>query len=129
MNTPLTIAVLPGELTVCRLAPDAVIPDWAFHGDVQCVTRTAYELSIICGSNAVPADVKSERGWRAFKVEGPLDFSLVGILASLATALAEAQISIFAVSTFDTDYILVRSADLEAARAALSEAGHHLVGP
>jgi hypothetical protein len=88
------------------------------------ITRTREELSIVCESSQVPAEIPAERGWRCMQVGGPLDFSLVGVLASLAEPLARAGIPIFAISTFDTDYILVRSTQIEAAIAALELAGH-----
>jgi hypothetical protein len=85
------------------------------------ITRTADELSIVCEESLAPAGAKVQPGWRAFKVEGPLDFSLTGIMATLAAPLATAKISLFAVATFDTDYLLVSERDLEAAIAALAE--------
>ena len=88
------------------------------------ITRSASELSIVCGSEQVPADVLAQRGYRGLAVRGPLDFSLVGIMASLAGALAAASVSIFVVSTYDTDYLFVRDADFGRAAAALRGAGH-----
>ena len=120
--TRLTLTLLPDRLAVCRLAPDAALPPWlAWDGGLISLTRTADELSIVCAEERVPGDVQAERGWRAFKVLGPLDFALTGILAGLAAPLAEAGISLFALSTYDTDYILVRAADLERALAALRQ--------
>jgi hypothetical protein len=115
---PLKISMLPESLAICRLDPDAGLPDWLFWGaDFISVSRTAEELSIVCSAGDVPAEVTAERDWRAFKVEGPLDFALTGILARLAVPLAEAGIGLFAVSTYDTDYLLVREAALgQAAR-------------
>jgi hypothetical protein len=121
-----SLRVLPGRLAVCKLAPHADIPDWARFGDLISITRTAAELSIVCAQPLVPKEVKAERDWRAFEVIGPLDFNLVGILAALASTLAEAGISIFALSTYDTDYLLVREVELERAASALVEAGHSL---
>ena len=85
------------------------------------VTRTAHELSIVCPSGAVPAAVACEAGWTAFTVEGKLEFSAVGVLAAILNPLAEAGISILSISTFDTDYVLVRTATLDAAKAALRQ--------
>ena len=122
MPTRLRLSVLDERLAVCRLTPDAALPDWlAWDGALTAVCRTAEELSLVCREAEVPAEVRAERGWRAFKVAGPLDFALTGILASLAGPLAEAGISLFAVSTFDTDYLLVREADFERARTVLAQ--------
>ena len=124
----LTLVVLADQFAICRLAPDAAVPAWAWHGAFVSVTRTAEELSIVCDEAAVPEAVAPvERGWRALRVAGALDFALVGILARLSAPLAEAGISIFAISTFDTDYLLVRAADLAAAIEVLGAAGHDVV--
>ena len=117
----LGLSVLDDPLAVCRLAPGAALPDWlSWSGKLTAVCRTPEELSLVCLERDVPDDVRAERGWRAFKVEGPLDFALTGVLAGLAAPLAEAGISIFAISTFDTDYLLVRAADLDGARSVLA---------
>jgi hypothetical protein len=118
--------LLPGLLAVCRLDPAEPLPAWALPGAsaLVSITRTAGELSVVCAQEAVPDGVRSERDWRCLMVEGPLDFSLTGVLAALLTPLAEAGVSIFALSTFDTDYLLVRAAQLDTAIAALSAAGH-----
>jgi len=118
----LTLSLTSGRLAVCRLAPDAAVPTELLraHPEFLSITRTADELSIVCPEELAPAGAKVQPGWRAFKVEGPLDFSLTGIMATLATPLATAKISLFAVATFDTDYLLVQERDLEAAIAALS---------
>jgi hypothetical protein len=117
---------MPGSLAICRLAPDAPLPSWAAAGRFFSITRTAEELSIVCAEDDAPADVKAEKEWRALKAEGPLDFSAIGIIASLAVPLAAEGISLFVVSTFDTDYILVKQERLEAATAALARAGHRI---
>lgn len=119
-ETRLTLSLLPETLAVARLPAGALLPGWVDWSDpFVTVSRTRDELSVVCPEARVPGDVRAERGWRGFKVEGPLDFALTGILARLAAPLAEAGISIFAVSTYDTDYLLVRAADLEAATAVL----------
>ncbi|MEM6456401.1 MAG: ACT domain-containing protein [Acidobacteriota bacterium] len=119
----LTLTILPTDLVVCRLPPGADWPAWATSGPLVSISRTADELSVVCAAADVPDDVpatmRCEPDWRAFKVEGPLDFGLTGVLASLANPLAEAKISIFAISTFDTDYVLVKAVDLDAAAAVL----------
>ena len=90
----------------------------------HAIVRTAEELSIVCAEQAVPPGVICQRGWRGLKVAGPLDFALTGVLASLAGPLAEAAVSIFAISTYDTDYLLIREVQLDTAIDALRRAGH-----
>jgi hypothetical protein len=120
----LHLTPLPGTYAVCRLAPDEPLPEWATRGDFITITRTGGELSVVCPEGAVPEGVRREAGWRCLGVVGTLDFSLVGVLASLVVPLAEAGVSVFAVSTFDTDYLLVRETDLGRATIALRDAGH-----
>jgi uncharacterized protein len=120
----LALDVLPERFAVVRLAADAAVPAWARGGSLVSVTRTADELSIVCPEAAVPAGLPAQRDFRGLRVRGPLDFSAVGVLASLAGPLAAAGVSLFALSTYDTDYLLVRAADLERALAALAGAGH-----
>ena len=123
-----TLRVLDGELAVCRLPADAPAPPIPAGAALFAVTRTRDELSIVCPRAAAPADAEVEPGWRALGVAGPLDFGLTGILTSLATPLAAARISIFAISTYDTDYVLVRDSALPAAIDALRDAGHTVSG-
>jgi hypothetical protein len=123
----LELQPLGAVYAVSRLAADAEIPDWA-RGELVSLTRTADELSVVSEAETVPKGVRSERGWRALRVSGPLDLSLVGVLAELSGVLARAEVSLFAVSTFDTDYLLVRERDLERALAALESAGHRVGG-
>ncbi len=122
--TSLNLTVMQERLAICRLAADAPLPIWAAGGPLVSITRTADELSIVCLEEQAPDDVTVERGWRCLKVEGPLDFALTGILADLAGVLASAGISIFAISTFDTDYLLVKEETLDGAVEALTVAGH-----
>eukprot|EP00035_Acanthoeca_spectabilis_P003031 m.90853 g.90853 ORF g.90853 m.90853 type:complete len:139 (+) comp11893_c0_seq1:297-713(+) len=124
----LTLRVLEAELLVARLSAGATVPEWAlqWHPPITSVTRTEAELSIIAPVSAgkLPPDAKVEAGWRALVVAGPLDFALVGILADIARTLADSNVSIFALSTYDTDYILVKESSLKQAREALLAAGH-----
>jgi len=120
------------RLAVCRLDASAVLPDWlADRGGFVSVTRTTEELSIICPDEFVPPGVRCERGFRLLKVEGPLPFDAIGIIARLAGVLAAAQISLIAVGTFDTDYVLIKDDRRESAIAALRAAGFEvtLEGP
>jgi hypothetical protein len=119
----LRLALLSDRLAVCRLSPDAAPPAWAAKG-FSSVTRTRDELSVVCLDEAVPPAVRCERGWRALRVAGPLEFGLVGVVASLAEPLARAGVPIFVLSTFDTDYLLVKEERLAEATAALAAAGH-----
>lgn len=115
------------ELAVCRLGADDVVPGWArdpASGPITSITRTPDELSIVVSAGAVPDGIRAERGWRALAVRGPLDFSLTGVLAGLATPLAEADVPIFVVSTHDTDWLLVKATKIDDAVAALRSAGH-----
>jgi uncharacterized protein len=121
----MNLSLSKDHLTVCQLTSDAPIPAWAAQAKAfVSITRTADELSIVCTEGLAPKDVKQETGWRAFKIKGPLDFGLTGILASVLDPLARAGISIFALSTFHTDYILVKADKVEAAAQALRTAGH-----
>jgi hypothetical protein len=122
----LALDVLDVHLAICRMNHDAPIPSWLPRttSPLTAIVRTDDELSVVCPAAEVPGDVHHEGPWRALKVAGPLDFALVGILARLSAALADAGISIFAISTFDTDYLLVRGDTLDGAVAALRAAGH-----
>jgi hypothetical protein len=118
----LTLRLLRDTLAVSRLEPAEAVPDWA-RGEIVSITRTPDELSIVCSSALVPARVRCERGWRAFRVEGVLDLELTGIALALSAPLASAGVPVFLISTFDTDYLLVRERDLASAERALSAAG------
>lgn len=119
----LTLRLLPETFAICRFAPDATLPAWAMGGAFWSVTRTAEELSVVCAA-PVPDNVLAERGWRGLQVVGPLDFALTGILAGLTAPLAEAGVSIFALSTYDTDYLLVKAERIETAIAVLQGVGY-----
>ncbi len=120
----LTLIIFPQLFAVCRLHPDGFIPHWALLGDFVSLTRTKTELSIICPEENVPEDAQAERGWRCIKIDGPFDFSVAGVHASVALPLAEADISTMAVATYDTDHILVKAEELEHTVQALTRAGH-----
>ncbi len=122
----LLLNLLPGRYSVCRLAADAEIPAWVQYGDFFSITRTAAELSLVCGEAVVPAGIRCEPGWRALRLEGPFAFDQIGILTAVLAPLARAGVSVFALSTFDTDYVLVKEHLLERARSALAAAGHRL---
>ena len=123
------LTLLSESFAVCRLSSPQRPPSW-FHyqGDLASITYTSDECSIVCLEGIVPYDVQAERGWRAIKVTGPLDFSLTGVLASLATPLANARIPLFALSTFDTDYLLIQETFIIHAQETLIQSGHTFVG-
>ncbi len=123
---PLKLVRMDGLFAICRLGRDAAIPAWATAGDFFSVTRTADELSIVCSTSAVPDGVQVDAGWRCLRVAGAMSLSLVGVLASLTDPLAVAGISVFAISTFDTDYLLLKETVLEAAIDVLRRAGHEV---
>ncbi len=122
----LTLKILPNRLAVCRLNADAPLPDWIDESDFSSVTRTEAELTIVCDQELVASGTTSETGWRCIKVEGPLDFSEIGIVFSLTQPLAESGVSVFLISTFDTDYLMVKEKDLANAIDALSAQGHQV---
>ena len=125
-NASLRLSVLEERLAVCRLDPPAEIPAWATGAPFFSVTRTPDELSIVCPEERVPAGVTCERGWRAFKFEGPFEFGMMGVLASVAAPLAQSEVSILAIATYDTDYVLVEESQLVLAMQALRERGHEV---
>jgi hypothetical protein len=120
--------VLDELYAIARCDPDASLPQWATGGHFWSVTRSDSELSIVCREEDVPRDASAERGWCALEVAGPLDFSLTGVVSSLVTPLAEAEVPLFVLSTFETDYLLVRERDLARSVEALSAAGHSIDG-
>jgi hypothetical protein len=122
----LELSLLPEQFIIVRLGSRAPLPAWATQGRFFSVTRTPDELSIVCTREQVPEALRNETHWRAFKVRGPMALTEIGVLASLATPLAEAQISIFVVSTFETDYVLVNSEQLPDAIRVLRKAGHKI---
>jgi uncharacterized protein len=125
----LTLSILPEQYAVCRLEPNGHIPHWALLGDdFISLTRTRTELSIVCIEDNVPQDIRAERGWRCVKVEGHFDFSLAGIHASLAIPLAQANISVLAVATYETDHLLIQKDFLEEAMNVLARSGHLIKG-
>lgn len=121
------LSLLPDVLAVCRLESSEPIPEWATRIGFFSVSRTTDQLSIVCANSEVSDNVRASRGWRAIKIEGPLDLDLVGILVSVAVPLAHAGIGILPIGTFDTDYILVRDRQLPQAIKALRTTGFHIV--
>ena len=124
--TSLNLEVVPGTFAVTKLAASSPAPDWSTAGHFTSLTRTSEELSIVCLEENVPAEARSERGWSCLSVAGTLDFSMVGVIASLAGPLAEAGIPVLVISTFDTDYLLVKAAQFESAVLVLGQLGHRV---
>lgn len=123
----LTMKLLKEKFGVCRLDKNSLIPEWSQNGNFLSVTRTSDELSIVCDEDSIPNDVKCEKDWRILKVEGPLDFSLIGILSKISTILVQKGISIFAISTYDTDYILVKDRDIKDAIDSLTKEHYEII--
>jgi|SRR5579863_4624689 hypothetical protein len=126
-NHQLKFRRLSGLYAIVRLDPDALVPDWATKGEFTSITRTTDELSIVCPVENLPPDVRSSHRWICLKLKGPFRFSLTGVLQSFIGPLSYGQISIFAISTFDTDYVLVQEQFLDAALDVLLHAGHELI--
>jgi len=120
----LTFRQLPGFFSIVRLAANAPVPAWATNGDFTSITRTAEELSIVCPANNIPNEIDAGLRWICLKLEGPFPFSQTGVLLSFIERLSNNGIPIFAVSTYDTDYVLVQEEFAEATLQALQKAGH-----
>lgn len=106
------------------------MPGWAHSGEFSCVVGTPGETSIVCVQDVIPPDeegIAVESGWVAFELEGPFPFAMTGVLASFIQPLAEASVPVFAISTFDTDYVLIKRENQKQALTALAEAGHQLI--
>lgn len=121
---PQTLFLFPDIFAICRLEKGSALPQWVQTDPFFSLTGTPDELSLVCAAGPVPVDVQADCGWRCFKLQGPFPFSLTGILNSVTIPLAQADIGIFAISTYDTDYVLVKEFALEQALLALTEAGH-----
>lgn len=124
---PLALMLLPETYAVCKLPPDAPIPPLPLSAALVAVTLTHDELSLVLPEEAAPAGAQVAGGWRALRVAGVLDFTLTGVLAGLAQPLAEAGISVFALSTYDTDYLLTPTVSLATALDVLRAAGYTII--
>lgn len=118
------LEIVSGLYSVCRLPPGSDIPEWVDGSPFVNVTLTATELSVVCQADLVPSDVDSETGFRLLSVLGPLAFDAVGIISDITRVLAETGISVFVVSTYETDYVLVRETDLDLATSALRHSNY-----
>jgi uncharacterized protein len=124
VGTSLKLKVIPGSFAVVQLPAEAEVPSWAYGPGFFTVTRTDEELSVLCLADRVPRQQAGERGWACLQLVGPFEFSLTGILLSVLEPLAQAGVGIFAISTFNTDYVLVKHHQLATAVDALRGAGH-----
>ncbi len=133
MGLKLNLRIIDGSYSICRLDASSKIPDWALKGDFYSMVKTKDELSIVCESKNVPtvksstAKIEEEKKWGLIKIEGPLDLNLTGVSASLLTPLAKGKVNIFAVSTYDTDYLLVKIEKLQVAKQILEKSGFNFV--
>jgi hypothetical protein len=127
-NLLLRLLGVAGRFAVCKLPPESAVPAWATASDVFSITRTVEELSVVCRQEMVPTGINAEVDWRCLRVAGTMPFTLVGVLASLTRPVAAAGVGVFAVSTFDTDYLFFNDADFQMAVAALRRAGHSVEG-
>lgn len=121
------LKLLPDGYGVARLAPSAPIPGWADGPGFVSISRSADELSVVCRQERIPAAEFASRDWRCFMLQGPFAFDETGIVAAVIGPLAEQQIGVFVVSTYDGDHLLVKHADLERTAAALRAAGHRII--
>jgi hypothetical protein len=127
LESMLKFRQLPGPYTVVRLTPNSPIPDWATRGDFTSITRTPDELSIVCAAENIPKEIPSSPRWTCLKLEGPFPFSQTGVLLSFIQPLSDNGIPIFAISTYDTDYVLIPNQDSGWAIDLLRQAGHELL--
>ena len=129
MSQVFTISLLDTHLAICRLDPgEDFSTTWLPQESFSAIIRTLDEISIVCDMHNAPPGAKVDADWRALKVHGPLPFELLGVLATLSQILAQAGISIFVISTYDSDYLLVRESKVKSAISALSAAGHTVYG-
>lgn len=126
VNKRLNLKLLKDKYSVCRLNKDDEIPKWIFNEEFFSITKTEDELSIVCLQDKIKEDVKCERDWNILKIEGPLDFSLIGILSKISTLMANNNISIFAISTYDTDYILIKEESIDKAIEILENNNYNI---
>jgi len=119
----LTLKTIPGAFAVCRFPTATEVPHWFHPGGFASVSWSDEELSIVCDESQVPEDVQCERGWHCLMLQGPFAFELTGVLLKVLQPLAAAKIGIFAVSTFDTDYVLVKDHAFEQAKRVLVQSG------
>lgn len=124
----LKLSLLKDVYGICKLPGDSPIPDWTQKGSWYSITQTEKELTIVCPQGVIPARVEYDGNWRGFRIDGSFDFSQIGVISSIAGPLAKAHISIYVISTYDTDYFLVKEANVEQAVTVLTDEGHSIEG-
>ena len=127
MDKKLILKLLKDKYSVCRLNKYDEIPKWIFNEEFFSITKTEDELSIVCLQDKIKDNVLCERNWKVLKIEGPLDFSLIGILSKISTLMANNKISIFAISTYDTDYILIKEKSIDKAIEVLINNNYNVI--
>lgn len=123
----LKLSLLKDFYGICKLPCDSSIPDWAQKGSLYSITRTEKELTIVCPQGSIPMDIEYDGNWRGFRIDGSFDFSQIGVISCLAGPLARAGISIYVISTYDTDYVLVKEKNVEQAVTVLTDEGHLII--
>jgi hypothetical protein len=120
----LAFTLLPERMAIARLEHDSPIPTWASGGAFTSITRTPHELSIVCEERAMPREIAAARGWRGLMLQGPFALTETGIAAEFTAVLGHAKVSVFVISTYETDFVLVPEKSLDVAISALERAGH-----
>jgi len=123
----LQLSLLKETYGICVFPSNAIIPEWALMTSLCSITRTKKDLTIVCPQNIIPPDSESDLNWRCFRIDGTFDLNQIGVISSLAAPLAQADISIFVISTYDTDYILVKDQKVEHAVSVLIDYGHMII--
>ena len=122
----LQLSLLKDKYGICTLPNTAPIPDWALTQSLASITRTEKELTIVCRREILPSQYQSDLNWRCFKIDGSFDLNQIGVIASISSPLADAGISIYVISTYDTDYFLIQEQNLEQTISVLSDIGHNI---
>jgi len=122
----LQLSLLKDKYGICTLPNNAPIPDWALTQSLASITRTEKELTIVCRREILPSQYQSDLNWRCFKIDGSFDLNQIGVISSISSTLADAGISIYVISTYDTDYFPIQQQDLEQTISVLSNSGHSI---
>ena len=122
----LQLSLLKDKYGICTLPNTAPIPDWALTQSLASITRTEKELTIVCRLEILPSQYQSDLKWRCFKIDGSFDLNQIGVISSISSPLADAGISIYVISTYDTDYFLIQEQNLEKTISVLSSSGHYI---
>ena len=123
----LQLSLLKDKYGICTLPNTAPIPDWALTQSLASITRTEKELTIVCRLEILPSQYQSDLKWRCFKIDGSFDLNQIGVISSISSPLADAGISIYVISTYDTDYFLIQEQNLEKTISVLSNSGHYII--